>query len=69
MLSLMLLCQSMWGQESRREIASPVTPADSKANDKNVPEVRTIPTQFERVLLLRFKYDTELLSGLEKAVQ
>ena len=69
MLSLMLLCQSMWGQESRREIASPVTPADSKANDKNVPEVRTIPTQFERVVLLRFKYDTELLSGLEKAVQ
>jgi predicted DNA-binding protein with PD1-like motif len=67
--SLMLLCPSMWGQESRREVPAPVSPADSKPNDKSVPEIWSIPTQFERVVILRFKYETELLSALEKAVQ
>ena len=65
----MLLCLSMWGQESRREVPATAVPADSKPNDKNVPEVVTVSTQFERVVVLRFKFDTELLSALEKAVK
>jgi len=31
--------------------------------------VQSIPTRFERVLVLRFKYDTDLLAGLEQAVK
>ena len=31
--------------------------------------MQSIPTQFERVLVLRFKYDTDLLAGLEQAVK
>ena len=56
-------------QESRREIVTAVSPADAKPNNPAVPEVQSISTQFERVVVLRFKYGTELLSGLEQAVK
>jgi len=68
MLSLMLLSPSMWGQQSRREIST-TSPEDAKPNSKDVPEIASYPTQFERVVVLRFKYETELLSALEKAVK
>ncbi len=54
---------------SRNEITTPLSPSDSKPNSAAVPEIWSIPTQFERVVVLRFKYDTELLSALEKAVK
>jgi len=31
--------------------------------------VYAVPTQFERVLVLRFKFDTDLLAGIEKMVK
>jgi predicted DNA-binding protein with PD1-like motif len=34
-----------------------------------VPDVYAIPTQFDRVVVLRFKFDTDLLAGLEKMVK
>ena len=55
-------------QESRREITPSTSPADSQPNSDKVPEVSAISSQFERIVVLRFKYDTELLSALEKAV-
>jgi predicted DNA-binding protein with PD1-like motif len=57
------------GQQTRREVPAPVSPVDGKPNTRDVPEVLSIPTQFERVLVLRFKYDTDLLAGLERAVK
>jgi predicted DNA-binding protein with PD1-like motif len=58
-------------QESRREIANPAAnPADdAKALSDNVPDVYAIPAQFDRVLVLRFKFDTDLLAGLQKMVK
>jgi predicted DNA-binding protein with PD1-like motif len=58
-------------QETRREIvnASPKAADDAKANSASVPDVYAIPTQFERVVILRFKFDTDLLAGLEKMVK
>ena len=56
-------------QETRREITTAVSPQDSKPNSDQVPPVYAIPTQFERVVVLRFKYDTELLAGLERMVK
>ncbi|HEV2446896.1 MAG TPA: PPC domain-containing DNA-binding protein [Candidatus Sulfopaludibacter sp.] len=56
-------------QESRHEVVQSTGAADAKPNDPKVPEVVSIPTQFERVVILRFKYQTELLSGLERAVK
>ncbi len=58
-----------FAQESRHEIVTSVSPADSKPNSAAVPEVTAINTQFQRVLVLRFKYDTELLSGLQRALK
>src|ERR1043165_6170935 len=69
-LSLILfLCWTGAAQESRHEITTAISPADSKANDAKVPEVKSIPTQFERVVVLRFKFGTDLLAGLEQAVK
>jgi predicted DNA-binding protein with PD1-like motif len=56
-------------QESRREITTAVSPQDSKPNNDQVPAVYAIPTEFERVVVLRFKYDTDLLAGLEQMVK
>ena len=58
-------------QESRREITNPsANPADdTKGLSDKVPDVYAIPTQFDRVIVLRFKFDTDLLAGLEKMVK
>lgn len=59
------------GQETRREI---VNAASNPADDKKelsaiVPDVYAINSQFQRVTILRFKYKTDLLAGLEKMVK
>jgi len=56
-------------QESRREITAATAPEDSKPNNSKMPDAYAIPTQFERVVVMRFKYDTDLLAGLEKLVK
>ncbi len=57
-------------QRTRTETVHPTTPAeDSKANSASVPDVYAINTQFQRIVILRFKYKTDLLAGLEKAVK
>jgi predicted DNA-binding protein with PD1-like motif len=42
---------------------------DAKPNSDKVPDVYSIPTQFEKVMIWRFKYDTDLLAGMEKMVK
>ena len=58
-------------QETRREIVNAATtPAlDARPNSGEVPDVYAVSSQFERVLVLRFKYQTDLLAGLEKMVK
>ncbi len=58
-------------QETRREIvnAAPTPAEDAKANSDNVPDVYAIKGQFERVLTLRFKFNSDLLAGMEKMVK
>lgn len=57
-------------QETRTELVKPTTVAeDSKANSKAVPDVCVIPGQFDRVLIVRMKYQADLLGGLEEAVK
>src|SRR5260370_40475046 len=58
-------------QETRREIvnAAPTPEGDTKKNSDKVPDVYAIKGQFERVLVLRFKYDVDLLGGIEKIVK
>jgi hypothetical protein len=61
---------SVFAQETRGETTSArANPAeDARPNSDKVPDVYAIPSQFQKVLILRFKYDTDLLSGLEKMV-
>ncbi len=57
-------------QQTRTEVVKPTTPEDdSKPNSDAVPEVYAIPGQLERVVILRFKYQADLLAGLEKMVK
>lgn len=57
--------------ETRREIVNPsMNPADdAKGLSDKVPDVYAIKGQFDRVLVLRFKFDTDLLAGIQKMVK
>jgi predicted DNA-binding protein with PD1-like motif len=69
-LILLILVGIGQAQPTRTEVTKPTTPADdSKANSDKVPDVYAIPGQFERVLVLRFKYQADLLAGLESMVK
>jgi uncharacterized protein len=58
-------------QQTRREEVSPSpNPADDrKGSDPKVPDVYAMSGHFERVVILRFKFGTDLLSGFEKMVK
>lgn len=52
------------------EITKATTPHDdSKPNSAAVPEAYAISGQFERIVVLRFKYEADLLAGMEKLVR
>ena len=55
-------------QQTRRSITK-ASPGDAKPNSSSVPEVYAIPGQFQRILVLRFKNQADLLAGLEKMVK
>jgi predicted DNA-binding protein with PD1-like motif len=58
------------GQETRTEIVKPTTPADdAKANSDLVPDVYAVSARFDRVVVLRFKHETDLLAGIEKMIR
>ena len=58
-------------QETRREIvnAAPTPEGDFKPNSDKVPDVYAVKGQFDRILVLRFKYNTDMLAGIEKIVK
>lgn len=57
------------GQEVRTEISSPSRITDSKPNSNSVPDAYTIVGNFDRVIVVRMKYKTDLLAGLSSAVE
>src|SRR5260221_3040654 len=58
-------------QETRRELvnAAPTPAEDAKANSDKVPDVYAIKGQFDRIVILRFKFNSDLLAGMEKMVK
>ena len=53
-------------QQTKKEITRTVNPAeDARPNSNSVPDVYAIPSQFQRVIVLRFKYNTDLLAGIQ----
>src|SRR3984893_9880106 len=60
----------MHAQPTQTVVTKATTPADdSKANSDKVPDVYAISGQFERILVLRFKYQADLLAGIESMVK
>jgi predicted DNA-binding protein with PD1-like motif len=55
-------------QQTRTEVTKP-TPADAKPNSAAVPEVYAISGRFKQILTLRFKYQADLLAGIERMVK
>ncbi len=55
---------------TRTEATNSTTSAeDSKSNSDKVPDVYVLTGQFDRVLVLRFKNQADLLTGLERTVK
>jgi predicted DNA-binding protein with PD1-like motif len=42
---------------------------DAKPNSPDVPDVYTIAAEIKRTLILRFKFDVDMLAGIQQAVQ
>ncbi len=71
MLLFVLAASLSFAQETRqtntRHSSNPAD--DTKANSDQVPDVYAITGHFDRIVVLRFKYKTDLLAGLEKMVK
>lgn len=70
-LLFLTIAAALTAQETRKEIvnAAPTPAEDAKGLSDSVPDVYAIKGQFERVLVLRFKYKTDMLAGIEKMVK
>jgi predicted DNA-binding protein with PD1-like motif len=69
-LTVLTAAVPLRSQETRTEITKATTPAeDSKANSRAVPDVYAISGTFDRVLVLRFKHQADLLAGLENKMK
>jgi uncharacterized protein len=70
LIAALALSLPMSAQRTISEVTKPTTPeGDSKANSDRVPEVYAISGQLQRVVVLRFKYQADLLGGIEKMVK
>jgi predicted DNA-binding protein with PD1-like motif len=68
LLVAITMAGALSAQETRREVTNN-TPDDKNPLSAKVPDVYAISATVERVVVLRFKFDTDLLAGLEKMVK
>src|SRR5689334_14935564 len=69
-LSFLMIANAATAQSTRTEVTNATSSAeDSKTNNSAVPDVYALSGQFDRVVVLRFKYQTDLLAGLERMVK
>ncbi|MBI1355272.1 MAG: DUF296 domain-containing protein [Acidobacteria bacterium] len=69
LLLALSLVPALPAQLSRYELVKPTTPeADAAPNNPDVPEGYAVSGQFQRVVVFRFKYQTDLLAGIESLV-
>jgi predicted DNA-binding protein with PD1-like motif len=69
-LTLLAVCALANAQETRTEVTKATTPADdSKPNSPQVPEAVAIGGQIERVVVVRLKYQADLLAGVEGVIK
>lgn len=70
-VALLALSLSLSAQETRRQVVhtSPNPADDAKPNSDRVPEVSALDANLQRIIVLRFKFDADLLAGLQRAVK
>jgi hypothetical protein len=69
-LGFLAIASAAAAQTTRTEVTNATTQAeDSKPNSDTVPDAYAVSGQFERIVVLRFKYQTDLLDGLERMVK
>jgi uncharacterized protein len=68
-LTLLAVTGLAGGQPSRLEITNAASARDLQPNSDKVPDAYAISGQFDRILVLRFKFQTDLLTGLEDIVK
>ena len=68
---ILALAGALSAQQTRHEItnAAPTPAEDARPNSDTVPDVYAVTGHFDRIVTLRFKYDADLLAGLEKMVK
>jgi hypothetical protein len=67
---LLVLAASLLAQRTQKEVIKATTPEDdAKPNSAKVPDVYAVSGKFDRIVVLRFKFDTDLLGGMEKMVK
>ncbi len=67
---MLVVIVNVSGQQTRKEVTNATSPVeDTKLNSDTVPNVYAISCQFERIVVLRFKYQTDLLSGLDSLIK
>ena len=70
LIAAIALAAPLFAQRTTTEIAKPTTVEDdAKPNSDKVPEVYATSGQLQRVVVLRFKYQADLLAGIEKMVK
>ncbi len=69
--TILALSLSLAVQETRREVThSTGNPAqDFRPNSDQVPDAYVLSGHLERIVVLRFKYNTDLLAGLQKMIK
>ena len=56
-------------QETHHIVMHPANPADdARPNNPAIPDVSLLSSQLQRIVVLRFKYNTDLLAALRKTV-
>jgi predicted DNA-binding protein with PD1-like motif len=66
-----LICVALAAaQETRHEVVKATTPEqDAKANSDKIPDAYALTGNFSKVVVLRFKYQADLLAGIERLVK
>lgn len=66
---LLTFTNMLLGQEIRKEIVNAATSFDQRANSDTVPDAYAINSHFDRILVVRLKHQSDLLSGMETMVR
>lgn len=69
-LLLPFLAVALSAQTTRQEVTKATTPAeDAKGLSADVPDSLAVSTQIERVVIIRFRNQADLLAGIEKHIR